>query len=156
MIHEYDGHLDINLANFYLQIPDSLGDHPTASQMEKLSAMLAGFDIIAREDTNDRDLIDVEEPLWRIHLHPSRMERAFEKERQDARHGVFSLGMVIVEVRFWTYLTRFRNSLLDTAMKQQEYFCQGHLVRPVPDSRQYRQSIKASNIDYCRLSTCAE
>jgi hypothetical protein len=111
----------INPFNLYLQIRASLGERSTVLQFESMSPMLAGFDI-ARQVEWSSDLIDVEEPRWRIHLHPERMQHGYNKERQDPRHDVFSFGMVMIEIGLWKLFSRFQKyQSAETEKKRQEY-----------------------------------
>ncbi|KAI0911973.1 hypothetical protein F4823DRAFT_623161 [Ustulina deusta] len=111
----------INPSNLYLQLPASFGERPTVLQAENMSPMVAGFDI-ARQVEWSSDLIDVEEPLWRIHLHPERMQHGYDKERQDSRHDLFSFGMIMIEIGFWMLFSGFRKyQSAGTEKKRQDY-----------------------------------
>ncbi|KAI3316852.1 hypothetical protein HD806DRAFT_403405 [Xylariaceae sp. AK1471] len=111
----------INPFNLYLQIRASLGERSTVLQDESMSPMVAGFDI-ARQVEWSSDLIDIEEPHWRIYLHPERMHRGYNKERQDPRHDVFSFGMVMIEIGSWMLLSRFKKyQSAETEEKRQDY-----------------------------------
>ncbi|TGJ83363.1 hypothetical protein E0Z10_g5380 [Xylaria hypoxylon] len=112
----------INPSNLYLQIPASLGERSTVLQVGNMSPMVAGFDI-ARQVEWSSDLVDVEEPLWRIHLHPERMQRGYNKERQDSRHDAFSLGMVMVEVGFWMLFSGFKKYGSSEAEDKRQDYC---------------------------------
>ncbi|KAI8635264.1 hypothetical protein F5Y19DRAFT_482515 [Xylariaceae sp. FL1651] len=111
----------INPSNLYLQVRASLRDRYPVLQAQNMSPMVAGFDI-ARQTEWSSDLIDVEEPHWRIHLHPERMQRGYNKERQDPRHDIFSFGMVMIELGLWKLFSRFQNyKSAETEAKRQDY-----------------------------------
>jgi hypothetical protein len=111
----------VNPFNFYLQINASIPEGSTALQIERTSPMVAGFDI-GRHDQISSDLIDIEDPHWRIHLHPERIELGYRKERQHPRHDVFSHGMVMIEIGFWKLFSRFKKyHEAENEKKRQDY-----------------------------------
>jgi hypothetical protein len=114
----------INPLNLYLQQAPSAQSLPAARfEVEVTSPMLAGFDI-SRPIGGVSDLIDVEDPLFRVHLHPERREHGYDKERQEPRHDVFSLGMVLIETGIWALFSQFSKYRAAESDDVRQQFCQ--------------------------------
>jgi hypothetical protein len=116
----------INPFSLYLQLPPTSlpqCSSPKRLQVEATSPMLAGFDV-SRPIIGTSDLIDVEDPLSRVHLHPERKQPGYDKSRQEPRHDVFSLGMVLTKIGHWALFSQFTKYGKAASEDAREAFCQ--------------------------------
>lgn len=102
----------INPYNLYLRrlLPQE-AKHSSSTldsfSIQQTQPMLAGFDV-ARNLFGASDLIDVEDPDWRIYAHNDRLHYGHWKQPQSPEHDVFSLGMVLIVIGLWKPFTSFR------------------------------------------------
>ncbi|KAK9772031.1 putative Protein kinase domain-containing protein [Seiridium cardinale] len=118
----------INPYNLYLQLPEAQGGGGSSTaklhSLEATFPMLAGFDV-ARPSINGMmsDLLDVEDPDWRVYLHEDRLEPGPEKQRQQFEHDIFSLGMVLIVIGLWMPLSAFKKYHSYADERKRRKFC---------------------------------
>lgn len=115
----------VNPFNLYLQAPKSsmapADGKKSRLEVHQAAPMLAGFDI-SRSVFGCSDLIDVEDQDWRVYLHVDRLRQGYDKDLQNPKHDVFSLGMVLTVIGLWTAFTSFKKYQgCETDRQRQEF-----------------------------------
>jgi len=125
----------INPYNLYLKAPKSFIAQKAGGaarlDVEKSSPCLAGFEISrSTVEYMQSDKVDVDDPHWRVFLHPARLSEGSDKSLQSPAHDLFSLGMVMTVIGHWRTFTSFQKyqqantetERRDFAMKLRKHF----------------------------------